>query len=110
MVNAAAAVNVTAPDPRTLALSGALTFTTAAAAYADGAALLAHAAPEVIGLSGVTEADSAGLACVLALLALGQRQQPALRVVEAPPGLRALARVCDASQWIEAPATDQRPA
>lgn len=110
MADAAQAVRVDAPNPQTLAVSGALTFDTASAAYADGAAALARATPECIELSGVTEADSAGLACVLALLSLGQQKQPTLRVVAAPPGLRALARVCDASQWIESSLAAQPPA
>lgn len=107
MAEPAQKAHVGVPDPHTLAISGALNFHTASAAYADGATALARVTPECIELSGVTEADSAGLACVLALLALGRQRQPGLRVVAAPPGLRALARVCDASQWIESPPTEQ---
>jgi phospholipid transport system transporter-binding protein len=56
--------------------------------------------PSRLDLSGLEQADSAGLACVLALLAQGRRKQPALRIEHAPEGLRALARVCDAEAWI----------
>ncbi|MDN5924583.1 MAG: STAS domain-containing protein [Xanthomonadales bacterium] len=101
------AVRVQTRDAHTLAITGALTFATAATAYADGVAALAQASPVTIELSGMTEADSAGLACVLALLALGQRKQPGMRVSEAPQCLRALARVCDASAWIEPSSTER---
>ncbi|MEN6540812.1 MAG: STAS domain-containing protein, partial [Mizugakiibacter sp.] len=46
-------------------------------------------------LGDVAAADSAGLACVLALLARARRAGRALAVANLPAHLRALARVCD---------------
>ena len=51
-------------------------------------------------LKGVTRADSAGLACVLALLAQASRNKQRLDVIDPPEGLRALAEVCDADGLI----------
>lgn len=87
-------------DADTLALRGALTFATAAAVYRDGIAALEQARPRRLALGGIGEADSAGLACVLALLAAGRRRRPDFAVAEAPANLRALARVSDAEGWL----------
>ncbi|HET8900135.1 MAG TPA: STAS domain-containing protein, partial [Rhodanobacteraceae bacterium] len=83
-----------------LALNGALTFASAAAAWREGSALLATRPPRRLDLAAISQADSAGLACVLALLAAGRQRDPALRIVNAPAELVALARVCDAEAWI----------
>lgn len=93
-----ASVRCSAPDSKTLVLSGALTFATAAQALRDGTQQLA--ARSKLDLAGVTRADSAGLACVLALLAQASRGGRRLTVLNLPEGLRALAAVCDASALI----------
>src|SRR6187551_3276608 len=89
------AVTLGEPDRDTLALSGVLTFATAARAYAEGGRALASGSQTRLDLAGVTRADSAGLACVLALAANASRDGRHLAVVHWPEGLRALAAVCD---------------
>jgi phospholipid transport system transporter-binding protein len=89
------AVTLGAPDGDTLALSGALTFATAARAFAEGSRALDAGAQTRLDLSGLARADSAGLACVLGLAAAASRAGRRLRVVHWPEGLRALAEVCD---------------
>lgn len=85
----------------TLALSGPLTFATASSAWREAVAAIERDPPEVIDLAAVTHSDSAGLACVLALLAAGRRQHPTIHVANAPETLRALARACDAEAWLD---------
>ncbi|MGH8211762.1 MAG: STAS domain-containing protein [Rhodanobacteraceae bacterium] len=89
------------PDAETLTLSGALTFTTAAQALQEGSRTLAQGAHSRLDLQGVTHADSAGLACVLALLAQASRLEKRLAVANPPDGLRALAEVCDAGALLQ---------
>ncbi|HEX7112022.1 MAG TPA: STAS domain-containing protein [Mizugakiibacter sp.] len=89
------ALQVERPDTDTLALSGALTFATAAGALERAGAALADGAPTRLDLGGVRATDSAGLACVLALLARARRTGRALTVANLPADLRALARVCE---------------
>lgn len=89
------------PNRETLALSGALTFATAARAFAEGGRALAAGAQTRLDLAGVTRADSAGLACVLALAANASRAGRRLAVVHWPEGLRALAAVCDVETLLD---------
>ena len=88
-------------DRDTLALSGALTFATAARALAEGGRALALGVQTRLDLAGVTRADSAGLACVLALAANASRAGRRLAVVHWPEGLRALAAVCDVETLLD---------
>jgi phospholipid transport system transporter-binding protein len=99
------AVAVGEPDRDTLALSGALTFATAARALSDGERALAAGVQTRLDLAGVTRVDSAGLACVLALAATASRAGRRLGVVHWPEGLRLLAEVCDAVELLGPPAT-----
>jgi phospholipid transport system transporter-binding protein len=94
-------VKLDQPDRDTLALAGALTFGSAAHAFADGARALAEGMQTRLDLAGVTRADSAGLACVIALAAAANHAGRRLRVVHWPEGLRALAEVCDAASLLE---------
>ena len=98
-------VSLGEPDRDTLALSGALTFATAARAFAEGDRALASGVQTRLDLAGVTRADSAGLACVLALAANASRTGRRLAVVHWPEGLRALAAVCDVETLLDQPAT-----
>ncbi len=98
------AVRLTAPDRDTLAVSGVLMFATAARAWAEGQRVLAAGAQTRLDLGGVTRADSAGLACVLALAAYARHAGRHLVIVRWPEGLRALAAVCDVAQLLDAPA------
>lgn len=103
------AVRVTRPDADTLALSGALTFATVRRAFAEAERALAGGAQTRLDLGGVVRADSAGLACVLALAAAADRAGRRLEVVDWPDGLRSLAEVCDALPLLD-PASVREPA
>lgn len=82
--------------PGKLGLSGALTFATAAdALMAMTAAVRAASSPVSIDLAGVTRSDSAGLACVLAVLSDAETASRTLTVVNLPAGMRTLAQVCE---------------
>jgi len=90
------------PDRDTLALSGALTFATAAHALAEAVRALAMGSQTRLDLGGLTGADSAGLACVLALIADASRVGRRLIVINLPDGLRALAQVCGVERMLGA--------
>ena len=94
-------VEVAPPDGDTLAIRGALTFATSARALAEGRRTLAAGAQTHLDLAGVTHADSAGLACVIALVAAANRSGRRLRIAGWPEGLRALAEVCDVATLLE---------
>lgn len=91
----APAFGVRAEAPDTLALSGALTFATAQHVLAEARAAFARQRPVTLDLAGVDRADSAGLACVLTILADASQGGPRLKVAHVPDGMRALARVSD---------------
>jgi phospholipid transport system transporter-binding protein len=84
---------MTTTTPGSLALSGALTFATAGSALETARAELDRNGQTTLDLAGVTRADSAGLATLLALLAHARTQGRPLSVVHAPANLQALARV-----------------
>lgn len=88
------------PDRDTLALAGMLTFATAAKALADGERILSAGTQSRLDLAGVTRADSAGLACIVALAASASRAGRRLTVVNWPERLRALAAVCDVAELL----------
>ncbi|BFI97263.1 MAG: hypothetical protein RSP_27730 [Rhodanobacter sp.] len=79
--------------PGTLALSGVLGFSTAASAWRDLGDALRAGDRTRLDLAGVRSSDSAGLACVLALLAEARGRGQALDVQHVPAGMRTLARV-----------------
>ncbi|HET9817786.1 MAG TPA: STAS domain-containing protein [Rhodanobacteraceae bacterium] len=94
-------VKLDQPDRDTLALTGALTFGSAAHAFAEGTLALAAGTQTQLDLAGVTHADSAGLACVIALAADANRAGRRLRVTHWPEGLHALAEVSDVAPLLE---------
>ena len=94
-------VRCDSPDSDTLALSGALTFANAAQAYEQASRALEHGAQTRLDLSGLKHTDSAGLACVLALLARASGAGRPLHVSNLPESLRALADVCDAGGLLQ---------
>jgi phospholipid transport system transporter-binding protein len=98
------AITLGTPDRDTLALSGALTFATAARALAEGTRALESGVQTRLDLGGLSRADSAGLACVLGLAAAASRAGRRLAVVNWPAGLRALAAVCGVESLLEQPA------
>lgn len=87
--------SVSRSDPGTLVVTGPLVFTNAAHALASAREVLREGHHECLDLGGVTAVDSAGMACVLAIMADACQRGDRLRVVHAPAGLTALARVCD---------------
>jgi phospholipid transport system transporter-binding protein len=88
-----ASFSLTTTAPGTLGVSGALTFATAASALEAARAELDRSGQTTLDLGGVTHADSAGLATLLALLAHARTQGKTLAVTHTPEGLLALARV-----------------
>jgi phospholipid transport system transporter-binding protein len=86
--------------PTTLGVSGELSFDTAAAAWQAIDSALAAQATERLDLAGVSHSDSAGLACVLAVVAESTRRGQALQVVHMPPGMRTLAQVCEVDRLL----------
>jgi phospholipid transport system transporter-binding protein len=88
-----ASFSLTTTAPGTLGVSGALTFATAAGALETARAELDRSGQTTLDLSGVTHADSAGLATLLALLAHARTKGKTLVVTHTPEGLQTLARV-----------------
>jgi phospholipid transport system transporter-binding protein len=80
-----------------LTARGALTFATARAARAAGAAALASAAAGALEIdcSGVSPADSAGLAVLLDWLAIAKSAGRSLAYLNLPQDLVALARISE---------------
>lgn len=86
----------------TLAVRGVLTFDTAKAAWRGMREHLAEKPARVIDLSAVERSDSAGLACVLAVLAEAGGRGQALQVRGLPAGMRRLAQVCEVEPLLAA--------
>ncbi|MEO8672224.1 MAG: STAS domain-containing protein [Tahibacter sp.] len=82
-----------------LALSGALTFATAARALQESRAALTPLVRS-LDLAGLTHADSAGLAVIIALSRQVRQQGRQLRIDAAPASLTALAQLCDVDQLL----------
>ncbi|MGC1548453.1 MAG: STAS domain-containing protein [Rhodanobacter sp.] len=95
-----AAFQLDSGTPDTVAVSGTLSFTTAAAALDALNTVLAQGGRQKLDLAAVSSCDSAGLACVLAALAAADSRGQAVRVQHAPDGMRALATVCGVEQLI----------
>lgn len=95
-----ASFQLSSPAPETLAVSGALTFATAADALSAARAELDRGSQVHLDLAGVAQADSAGLATVLALLAHARTQGRALSVSHVPAGMHALARVSGVDSFL----------
>ncbi|RDI98472.1 anti-sigma factor antagonist [Dyella solisilvae] len=81
--------------PGSVRVSGELTFGNAAIALEAINAAVARDGRSTLDLSGVTRSDSAGLACVLAVLAQAAERGRALRVSHVPAGMQLLASVCE---------------
>jgi phospholipid transport system transporter-binding protein len=94
---AAPAFELVTTEPGTLGVSGVLNFDTAAAAMQAISTALAAGSFDRLDLGEVRRSDRAGLACVLAVVALPGK---ALRVVRMPLGMQALAKVCEVDQLI----------
>lgn len=94
-----AEVQVVERAPDTLAVSGPLTFASAAHAFARAQTLL-DGREMHLDLADVQRVDSAGLACTLAMMACAHRRGGRLDVVHAPAGLTALAKVCGVASFL----------
>ena len=86
----------------TFALSGVLSFETAAAALARGTALFGGAGSRSVDLSGVTHADSAGLSVLLTWVERARREGWHLRYTALPPQLLGIARLCAVEKMLAA--------
>ncbi|MEO8747323.1 MAG: STAS domain-containing protein [Rhodanobacter sp.] len=85
----------------TLGLNGVLSFATAAQAmHLLQTRLSTTPAVATLDLSGLAHADSAGLACLLALLGEASVGGRELRLAHVPEGLQVLARVCGVDQLL----------
>lgn len=80
-------------SPDTLRVSGVLGFATAAAALESLRGALRNGGTRQLDLGGVTLCDSAGMACLLTVLAEAQAAGRALTLARVPAGLRTLAQV-----------------
>ncbi|NDE01462.1 MAG: STAS domain-containing protein [Gammaproteobacteria bacterium] len=89
------------------AVSGELSFATAALAHAAGCALLqCGAAPEIrVDCSAIDGADSAGLAVLLDWLAIASGRGVSLRFISLPLPLQQLARIGGVSELLGVNAT-----
>lgn len=95
-MTAASGFQVEKRGDATLAVSGELTFDTAHAALLALRGSFRDSGIGTLDLAGVDRSDSAGLACVLAVLAGCRNDGRSLVVQNVPDGMRMLARVCEA--------------
>lgn len=93
-MSAATAFVVTVTSPGSLAATGEFTFATAAAALAELRQRLPRG-DATLDLTGIAPADSAGLAVLLALAADTRKHGGALRFLNPPASLRALAQLAE---------------
>jgi phospholipid transport system transporter-binding protein len=93
--------------PGTLGVSGTLSFDTAAAALQAIQSAVGAGTVAQLDLGEVRHSDSAGLACVLAVVAAATGRGRALQVIHMPAGMRTLAQVCDVDHLILSPVAAQ---
>mgnify|MGYP003406531949 FL=1 len=91
---------IAAAGPDRLMARGELSFASAGQALQDGLALLPSAGPCTIDLSGITSADSAGLAVLIEWLSVAGERGSALAFEAVPAQLRAIARISDLEELI----------
>jgi phospholipid transport system transporter-binding protein len=87
--------------PGTLGVSGVLSFDTASAAWQEIRSAVAQGQVTQLDLAGVRRSDSAGLSCVVAVMAESARAGRPLQVIHMPAGLQALAQVCEVDRFID---------
>ncbi|WP_109123731.1 STAS domain-containing protein [Dyella sp. C11] len=95
MNTASAPVRIDDSAADAVRVSGELTFGNAAAALDAIGAAVSRDGRSVLDLSGITRSDSAGLACVLAVLAQSAERGRRLSVRNMPEGMHLLASVCE---------------
>lgn len=99
---APAAFRLTPSSDARLLAAGPLTFATARGASAQGETLLrATTAAQEIDCSGVTTADSAGLAVLIDWLGVAKRADRRLRYAHVPKGLMSLASISELDELLE---------
>jgi phospholipid transport system transporter-binding protein len=86
--------------PGTLGVRGVLSFDTATMALRAIQSSLVAGGVARLDLAGVSHSDSAGLACVLAVMAEADRRGQSLQVVRMPAGMQVLAQVCEVEPLI----------
>ncbi|WP_257385167.1 STAS domain-containing protein [Tahibacter caeni] len=99
-MSAAAQLQLSAPAPGVLAMSGALVFATAARALAEARPAVARGDVTTLDLAGVTAADSAGLAVLIALRRAGRARGVDVAIRALPPTLRALAQLGEVEELL----------
>ncbi len=86
--------------PGILGVRGLLNFNTAAAATEAIEAALSDPSVTELDLAGVSHADSAGLSCLVTVMAEAARKGQKLKIVHMPSGLQALAQVAEVDHLI----------
>ena len=86
--------------PATLTVAGELGFDTAKGALQAMQSALGDGRLTRLDLAGVTRSDSAGLACVLAVVADVRGRGRSLEVAHMPAGMQALAQVCEVDRML----------
>lgn len=99
-MSVAAQLQLSAPAPGVLAMSGALVFATAAKALADARQAVARGDVTTLDLAGLTASDSAGLAVLLALRRAARARGAELAITALPATLRALAQLGDVEELL----------
>lgn len=79
---------------------GSLTFATARTALTEVGARIAGDREVYVDLSGVSAADSAGLALLIEWYCAAERAQHSIRFGSVPESLRALAKISDVDQFL----------
>jgi phospholipid transport system transporter-binding protein len=87
--------------PGVLGVTGVMDFNNAAAAAQLIESALSNKSIQQLDLAGVKHADSAGLSCLVTVMAEAARQGRALKIVNLPSGLQALAKVSEVDQLID---------
>jgi len=90
-----AAFAIERATPDRLEVSGALSFATAAEALRTGLGLIGSSPRCTVGLAGVTEGDSAGLAVLLEWLATARARGASIVYENVPAQILAVARISD---------------
>lgn len=93
---------LTADTSDVLSASGVLSFATATRAWEQLRSAVAEGGhpPRQLDLAGIRHSDSAGLSCVLAIMAEVARHGRGLHVLNVPDGMRSLAQVCEVDQLL----------
>jgi phospholipid transport system transporter-binding protein len=84
------------------ALRGVLGYGTARAALEKGAALFGDTPVIKVDLSGITAADSAGLALLIEWVSWAREQHRELRFFGLPAQISAIARICEVEEMLRA--------